>query len=141
MLKSVEVKEYMVTNPVTVKADMTIYQASHYILANKISGVAVIDDNHNLIGMLSELDCMRAIVNGVYNDGEPGCALVEDIMTREVETNHPHDDIIDVASSMLDHKHRRRPIVVDGRLVGQVTCRQILKAIKEFGGPADPSES
>ncbi|MFB3078881.1 MAG: CBS domain-containing protein, partial [Lysobacterales bacterium] len=58
-----------------------------------------------------------------------------------VEVNHPHDQITDVAISMLDHKHRRRPVVIDGKLVGQVTCRQILKAIKEFAVPVDASEA
>ena len=52
-------------------------------------------------------------------------------MTRDVEVQHPHDDIVNVATSMLDHKHRRRPVVEDGLLVGQVTCRQILKVVTE----------
>ncbi|MFT5101924.1 MAG: CBS domain-containing protein, partial [Planctomycetaceae bacterium] len=41
-------------------------------------------------------------------------------------------DIITVAASMLDHKHRRRPVVENGKLVGQLTCRLILGAIKDF---------
>ena len=53
-------------------------------------------------------------------------------MTKDVETNSPDDFIIDVAATMLDHKHRRRPIVDNGKLVGQLTCRQILRAIKDF---------
>ena len=140
MLKSMQVRRYMLQKPVTVKAHMTISEAAHLILANKISGLAVIDDENNLVGVLSELDCLQAIVSYVYNDGDPGAALVSDFMTKEVEVNHPNDLIIDVASSMLDHKHRRRPVVVDGKLVGQLTCRQILKAVKDFGAPEDPSE-
>jgi len=50
-------------------------------------------------------------------------------MSTDVEMQSPTDDIIDVATSMLDHKHRRRPVVVDGLLVGQVTCRQILSVV------------
>jgi len=34
---------------------------------------------------------------------------------------------------MLKHKHRRRPVIENGKLIGQVTCRQILSAIKDFG--------
>lgn len=132
-MKSVEVRDYMLQKPVTIKADKTIYEAAALIIENMVSGVCVVDDVGNLVGMLSELDCLRAIVNGVYNDGDPGASMVADFMTREIEVNHPHDDIIDVANSMLDHKHRRRPIVVDGKLVGQLSSRQILKAIKEFG--------
>ena len=132
MPKSVEVSQYMQHNPITVMADMNIYDASRKILENKVSGVVVIDANNNLVGMLSELDCLRALVTSVYNGADPGGALVKDIMTLDVEVNHPTDDIVTVAASMLDHKHRRRPIVVDGKLVGQLTCRQILGAIKDF---------
>ena len=133
MLQSVELKDYM-THAVTVTADMTVYEAAHTILENKLSGVAVVDDDYHLIGMVSELDCLRVILASVYNDEEFGAATVADVMTKDCETQTPHDDIVDVATSMLDHKHRRRPVVLeDGRLVGQVTCRQILKVIGEDG--------
>ncbi|MDC1368222.1 CBS domain-containing protein [Pseudomonadales bacterium] len=132
MAKSVEVSQYMQHKPVTVMADMNIYDASRKILENKVSGVVVVDADNNLVGMLSELDCLRALITSVYNGADPGGALVKDIMTAEVEVNLPTDDIVSVATSMLDHKHRRRPIVIDGKLVGQLTCRQILGAIKDF---------
>ena len=90
--------------------------------------------------MVSGLDCLRAMLNAVYNGDEFVEGRVEDIMTKDVETAHPHDDIVDVATSMLDHKHRRRPVVEDGIVVGQLSCRQILRAIKEFGGHVDPTD-
>jgi CBS domain-containing protein len=132
MPKSVEVSQYMQHKPVSVMADMNIYDASRIIFDNKVSGAVVVDEDNNLVGMLSELDCLRALITAVYNGADPGGELVRDIMTAEVEVNHPTDDIISVATSMLDHKHRRRPIVEDGKLVGQLTCRQILGAIKDF---------
>ena len=132
MPKSVEVSQYMQHKPVSVMADMNIYDASRIIFDNKVSGAVVVDEDNNLVGMLSELDCLRALMTAVYNGADPGGELVRDIMTAEVEVNHPTDDIISVATSMLDHKHRRRPIVEDGKLVGQLTCRQILGAIKDF---------
>jgi len=132
MPKSVEVSQYMQHKPVSVMADMNIYDATRIIFDNKVSGAVVVDEDNNLVGMLSELDCLRALITAVYNGADPGGELVRDIMTAEVEVNHPTDDIISVATSMLDHKHRRRPIVEDGKLVGQLTCRQILGAIKDF---------
>ncbi|MDZ7684556.1 MAG: CBS domain-containing protein [Gammaproteobacteria bacterium] len=89
------------------------------------------------MGVLSELDCLSSIMNDVYNGSELGTSLVSEYMTTEVETDDPHDDIVDVAKSMLDHKHRRRPVVKNGRVMGQVTCRQILRAVKEFAGAPD----
>lgn len=132
MQKSVAVRAYM-RKPVTVNQNATIAEAAQVILNNKLSGVTVIDDNGTLVGMLSELDCLRAIVDAAYNGEVPGAMKVADLMTADVEVNHPDEDIVTVAASMLDHKHRRRPVVEDGKLVGQITCRMILGAIKEFG--------
>jgi predicted transcriptional regulator len=58
-----------------------------------------------------------------------------------VDCNKPSEDIISVASQMLDKRQRRRPIVQDGKLIGQLTCRQIIKATKDFIGPEDPKEA
>ena len=136
-MADVELQKHMLNKPITVKPEMTVFQAAHQILKHKISGVCVVDDYNNLVGVVSELDCLRTIVN---SGEEADTVLVADVMTTEIESSHPHDDIIRVASSMLDNKHRRLPVSVDGKLVGQITCRQILKAIKDFAAPADPSE-
>jgi CBS domain-containing protein len=126
------ISEFMIENPVSVSPSMNVYEAAHEILTNQVSGVAVIDENGKLAGMLSELDCLQAIVTSVYNGADPGGALVSDIMTADVEVNDPEDEILAVAKSMLDHKHRRRPVVKDGVFQGQLTCRQILKAVTDF---------
>lgn len=127
-----KISEYMVANPVTVRPDMNVYEAAHEILARQVSGAIVTDANGKLVGMLSELDCLQAMVTSVYNGADPGGALVSDIMSTQVEVNSPDDEILKVATSMLDHKHRRRPVVKDGELQGQLTCRQILEAVTEF---------
>lgn len=141
MLRSVRVRDYMLTHPVTVKPESDIYQAIHQILVNKISGVTVVDDDNRPVGILSELDCLRAILWATYHEEEVGSHPVSDHMTTTVETVFVDDDIIDVAQSMLEHKRRRRPVVDrQGRMVGQVTCRQLLRALKEFDVPPDPRE-
>ena len=126
------ISEFMIENPVSVSPSMNVYEAAHEILTNQVSGVAVIDENGKLAGMLSELDCLQAIVTSVYNGADPGGALVSDIMTADVEVNDPEDEILAVAKSMLDHKHRRRPVMKDGVFQGQLTCRQILKAVTDY---------
>lgn len=129
MLGSVELADYMLKHPVTARPEASVYEATRRILEHKVSGLVVVDESKQLLGILSELDCLRVLLASVYNDEEFATALVGDVMTRDVETQHPHDDIVDVATSMLDHKHRRRPVIEDGRLVGQVTCRQILSVV------------
>lgn len=131
MLRSVELKDYMLTNPIRVKADEDLFTAISLILANKISGLCVVDDNDKLIGILSELDCLQAILSATYNNAAVG-TVGEYMASENLITSSPNDDIIDVALDMLKHKKRRRPVVQDGKLIGQVTCRQLLNAVKEF---------
>jgi CBS domain-containing protein len=131
----------MLRRPVVVKPDDDIFKAIHEILVNRISGVTVVDDDQHPVGVLSELDCLRAILWATYHEEEIGTHPVKEHMSSGVETVGPDEDIIDVAQSMLDHKRRRRPVVDrHGRMVGQVTCRQLLRAIKEFDVPPDPRE-
>jgi len=140
MLRSVEMKDYMLTSPVKVKAGDDVFDAVHQMLVYKVSGVCVVDDGGHLIGVLSELDCLRAILSSVYNES-PAVGSVGEFMTKEVITVKMNDNIVDVANDMLEHKHRRRPVIQDdGLLIGQVTCRQLLRAVKEFAAPEDPTE-
>ncbi len=141
MLRKVRVRDHMLTHPVVVTPDDDLFDAIHLIIVNKISGVTVIDDQRRPVGMLSELDCLRAVLNASYYHEELGDHPVRHHMNSPVECIAPNDDIIGVAQSMLDHKHRRRPVIDrDGVLIGQMTCRRILKAVKEFEVPEDPSE-
>jgi len=45
---------------------------------------------------------------------------------------HPNEDIVSVAQDMLMKNKRRRPVVEDGKLIGQITCRQLLSAVMGF---------
>ncbi len=133
---SVRIRDYMIRRPVLVRADSDIFDAIKQIINHRISGVIVVDDHRTPIGVLSELDCLRAILSGSYYGEEQGVIRVEEYMTSPVETIHVDENIIDVAQSMLDHKRRRRPVVDDnGHLIGQVTCRALLKAIRDMDIP------
>ena len=100
MANSVLVRHYM-TRPMTVNQNVSVAEASQVILQNKLSGIVVVNDAGELVGMLSELDCLDSIVDAAYNGGVPGAAKVSDVMTKDVETNHPDEDILNVAKSRL----------------------------------------
>ncbi len=125
------IERYLAEQDVRVSPNMNVYEASQEILDRKASGATVVDADGKLIGVLSELDCLRALVTSVYNGSDPGGALVSDIMTTDVEVANASDDIIATASSMLESKRRRRPVIKDGELIGQISCRQILRAVTE----------
>ncbi len=140
MIRSTRVRDYMILKPVLVKPETDLFQAIHQILVNRISGVTVIDEAGRPIGMLSELDCLGGILTGTYHQSVGG--KVKDYMTTgPIECVGPNDDILIIAKSMLERKRRRLPVVNnDGVLVGQVTCRALLKALKDFEAPEDPTE-
>lgn len=131
MLRSVNLRDYMQVNPVKVREDDNLLEAMQVIIDNKISGVCVVDSGQKLVGILSELDCLRAVLGAVYNEG--GVGRVKDYMASDnLVVANPNEDIVDVAQDMLLKNKRRRPVVEDGELVGQITCRQLLSAVKKF---------
>ena len=133
MQQSVSLRDYMLVNPVRVRPDDNLLDAMQVIIDNKISGVCVVDREYNLVGILSELDCLRAVLTATYNNG--GIGTVADHMAADnLVVAHPNEDIVDVAQDMLLKNKRRRPVAEDGKLIGQITCRQLLGAMKKFRG-------
>ncbi|WP_239017267.1 CBS domain-containing protein [Seongchinamella sediminis] len=131
MLQSVSLRDYMLANPVKVRADANLLDAMQVIIDNKVSGVCVVDGADNLVGILSELDCLRAVLGATYN--KTGVGEVREYMASDnLVVAHPDEDIVDVAQDMLANNKRRRPVVENGKLIGQITCRQLLTAVKKF---------
>ena len=133
---SVRIKDYMVSQPVTVLHSATIAEAARAITNHKVSGVVVVNEAGAVVGMLSELDCLRNLLSEAYNGQAIGGEAVASAMTTPVTTCEPDADIISIAESMLANKQRRRPVVQQGKLAGQITCRQLLGALLDFGSKA-----
>ena len=131
MLQSVNLRDYMLPRPAKIRADASVMEAMQVILDNKISGLCVVDDADNLVGILSGLACLRAILGATYN--KTGAGQVRDYMASDnLVVAHPDEDIVDVARDMLANNKRRRPVVENGKLIGQITCRQLLTAMRKF---------
>jgi CBS domain-containing protein len=90
----------------------------------------VVDSQGHLIGLLSEGDCLRGILSGAYYEAVGG--TVSTYMTTEVETVSPEADIIEVSERFLRGRRRRLPVIEHGRLVGQISRCDVLRAVKEF---------
>lgn len=139
MLRSVDLKDYMLTKPVIISADAHLFEAVDLIVKNRVSGLCVVDQDGLLMGILSELDCMKGVLSATYNQDSVG-EVAEYMITDNVTCARPGDDIVDVALDMLSKGQRRRPVVdEDGKLVGQITCRQILAAVKAFNTTTAPA--
>ena len=132
MLRSVNLEDYMVDKPITVAPETPLIEAVDLITKNRVSGLCVVNETGQLLGILSELDCLRGILGASYDQGSIG--LVQDYMvSANITSAKPGDHIIDIATDMLSKGQRRRPVVNDsGQLVGQITCRQILAAVRQL---------
>jgi CBS domain-containing protein len=129
-LKSCRVRDYMAGKLITFKPDTDVLDAIHELVQQRIAGAPVVNDQGELIGMLSELDCMTVALNaGYYGDwGGP----VSDYMTPDVESVDADMNIIDLAQKFLQTKFRRFPVLRNNRLVGQISRRDVLRALKEL---------
>ncbi|HDZ10491.1 CBS domain-containing protein [Pseudohongiella sp.] len=133
MLRSVDLKDYMLEKPITIAPDASLHEAVDLITSNKVSGLCVTREDGTLLGILSELDCLRGILAATYSQGTVGL-VSEHMITENINSARISDDIINVANDMLAKGQRRRPVVSDNNLlVGQITCRQILAGIRHLG--------
>jgi CBS domain-containing protein len=115
---------------VTFKPDTDVMDAIHELVHHRIAGAPVVDDKGDLVGMLSELDCMKVALNaGYYGDwGGP----VSEYMTAEVESVDSEMNIVDLAQKFLESGYRRFPVLRNNRLVGQISRRDALRALSEL---------
>lgn len=130
MSPSPKARDYMSTDLVAFTPGTDIHRAIGMLLEKRISGAPVIDDRGRLVGILSSKDCLRVAFSASYHR-EPG-GMVSDYMSRDVKTVDAADDIVAVAEKFVNGPYRRFPVMENGRLVGQLSRHDILKAIEAF---------
>lgn len=135
MLKIVKVRDYMTSDLICVSPHTDLARAVETLLLHKISGAPVVDGEGRLVGMLSEADCLKGIFTGSYFDEESG--TVESVMT-EAETIDADEDIVRAAEYFIRQGRRRLPVLADGALVGQISRRDILRAVQYFNNNGAP---
>jgi predicted transcriptional regulator len=123
------VTDYMSVKLITLSPDLDIQVATKILLDNKISGAPVIDSSGNLIGMLSEKDCIRLVIDGMYNQIPSGTGIVSEYMSRNIKTLDCKTTIVEASQQFLSTPYRRFPILEKGKLIGQISRRDVLKAI------------
>ncbi|MBB1488942.1 CBS domain-containing protein [Oceanospirillum sediminis] len=131
MLKSVRVSDYMPDLLIRFTPDMNIFSAIDQMLEHKISGAPVVDAKGELIGILSQRDCLQNVIKGSFYDDSAD--TVAHYMTSEVDTILSDEDVVSVAQKMIRSNRRRFPVMDDtGHLVGMITLADILRVIRDF---------
>jgi len=131
----IRVSDYMTTKLITFKAEQSIEEVIGTLITNKISGGPVVNERNELIGIISEGDCMKQISESrYYNMPMDSNHTVEKAMAINVETIDGDMNIFDAANKFLESKRRRFPILKDGKLVGQISQKDVLKAAMTLKG-------
>lgn len=126
------VKNYMMKQLITFSPKQTVDEVVNVLVYRNISGGPVVDENQNLIGIISEGDCLKEIMRGHYNNDLTMSATVEEVMIKSVITIRAEDTIWDAATKFLEKKIRRFPVMHGEKLVGQISQRDVMKAVEEL---------
>lgn len=129
-IKTAIVSDYMSGKLVTFSPTTGVLDAIQELVQHRIAGAPVVDDHGNLVGMLSEFDCMQVVLSAGYH-GEPG-GPVSDLMVSDVKTVDAGMSIVDLAELFIATRYRRFPVLKDNRLVGQISRRDVLRALGEL---------
>ena len=125
---SLLVRDYMTSNLITFSKQQSILEVMRILILNKISGGPVVDDLFRLIGIISEADCIKYLSEGKYFNQPFFDRKVEDSMTSEVDVIESDKTIFDAATLFHKTNRRRLPVLERGRLVGQISRQDVVKA-------------
>ena len=125
-MHSVKIKDYMSSNITSFKPEDSIISALRTLIKKGRSGAPVLDNEGKLVGILSEIDCLKEVLmDGYYQEAGD---RVANHMTKELDCVNQDDDIITCADLFI--KGRRRLPVLDGnKLVGIVTRQDFARAL------------
>ena len=123
------VREYMTTELVTITPDTELMRAVYLLVEHDISGMPVVAEGGTMVGILTERDCIAPAINAGYFDEAGGS--VRDFMSSPVETAEADDSLMDIAERLRKSTYRRFPVIEDGRLVGLISRRDVLEAMKQ----------
>jgi len=133
-------RDLMPQRLITFRKDQRVREVIDALLSHRISGGPVVDEDGALVGIVSESDCLRVLSAGAY-DGEDrgGQYTVEELMTKDVSTIAPDLDVYSIAHIFIEQRRRRLPVVDEaGQLIGQVSRRDVLRAVRSMLQAARP---
>lgn len=131
-MKSVVVRDYMSREVLSLDHEFDILAAARFLVQHNISGAPVLDEHGRLVGILTERDCMRVALHSGYHDSPYG--LVRDYMTPNPESVTPEQSVLTMAEKFIHGSYRRYPVVDNGRLVGVISRRDVLRAVSSRRG-------
>ena len=125
MLKA---KDVMTKDVITISPDVTLKDAIELLLEKKISGMPVVDKKGKMIGIISEKD----ILNFAFS-GNLSITKVSEAMSKNIISFPPNEDVDSIALTISENQFRRVPIIQEGKVVGIVSRRDIIRVSLSLG--------
>jgi CBS domain-containing protein len=141
-------RDLMTSDVVTTTPDTDLLTAIDLLLTKRITGLPVCDAHGRLVGILTEGDLLRRSELGTGGDeggfwfrmsrerrAERYARLhgrhVSAVMTKGVESVAPDDTLVDVVAKMQTQGIRRVTVIDGDRLVGIISRRDIVRALRD----------
>jgi acetoin utilization protein AcuB len=123
-MANVPLRTCMTRNVITVQTDIDAAQIAQLLIERRFGCVPVVEDRR-LLGMITEIDCLRAFVTST----QYGVVKIQDVMRSSVLTATPENLVTAVVQQMRERRVRHVPVVTEGKkLVGILTDRDIRQA-------------
>ncbi len=136
------IEEIMKTNVITLAQNDSINEAYKRMLQYKIRHLPIVDENRNLLGIVSDRDIRDALPSILIDSKEQKEILekpIETIMKTTVITGHPLDFVEEIGTVFYEHHISCLPIVKANKLVGILTKTDLLHTLVELTGAHQPS--
>jgi len=135
MEKLPKVRDVMDKTFLKLNQSTSINEAIKTLDKNKLFGACIVNDNEEVIGILSEKQCLIVFRNAISGDSDTPLdqITVKSVMYPEFTTIPSSIDIVEATQIFMKHPFRRMPVVDSGVLVGQITRRDLVRAIQKFG--------
>lgn len=126
-MHSILVADFMNHQPHIVTDNTNVREAVELLLEKNIIGVPVVDSDNQLVGYLSEQDCIEEMLNDAFYCEEP--AAVSKVMQTDVLSVSPSTTIVELAQTILKNKPKNYPVIDNNQLVGLISRTDVLKAL------------
>ena len=122
------VKDYMTKDVITFFKSHFIFDVMKVMSEKKISGAPVISKRGKLVGIITESDIMKNIVDSQYFNMPIEKIRVSKYMAKSTDFVSPNDTIFETASNFLELKRKRFPVLDSGKIVGIISRIDIINA-------------
>lgn len=119
-----EAEAIMTTDVVMVGRETPVYSAVEMLLESGVTGLPVVADDMTLVGVITEKDVLTLL-----SEATDESATVEKFMTRDVISFETDADLIEICECLIHSNFRRVPIVLQGKLVGIISRKDLIKYI------------